>query len=247
MKRRYFTILFIFIFGTSVNLFSQGSDADEPHAGGLFENYGVALKIGTYGVGVDFSTSLHPNIKTRVGFGYFGFSVNSGLKYDCESVDNPGKDITVEVESAEIRFPNANLLVDYFPWRSVIFHVTAGLYFGQNKIQVNGNAPEAFIVEGDKDYVIRPKNGKFDARVNLGGFVKPYFGLGVGRTILKHRVGCKFELGIIYQGKLSLESDYMDLKEMSTEMNREISNLEVPTILTRLWPIMNFSVSYRIK
>ena len=244
-KRQYFAILFIFIFGTSTNLFSQ-SDADEPHAGGLLENYGVALKLGTYGLGVDFSTSLHPNIKARVGFGYFGFSVNSGIIFDGDGIET-GNKIDVEVESAEIRFPNANLLVDYFPWQSAIFHLTAGLYFGQNKIQVNGNAPEAFVVKGDRDYVIRPRNGKFDARVNLGNFVKPYFGLGVGRTITRHRVGCKFELGIVYQGNLKLESDYMDTSHMSSEMNREIRKLDVPTILTQIWPIMNFSLSYRIE
>jgi len=237
MKKRNLIVMLIFIVGISANLFSQ----NEAYRGGLFENYGVALKAGTFGLfGFDFSTSLHPNIKARVGFNYLGFNKNSGIGFDGTGL-NTGNKISVEVDRAELRFSNANLLVDYFPMQSGIFHLTTGLYFGQSKVQAYGNAPDKFVIG---DYVITPDaDGSFSVTAKLGGAVKPYFGLGLGRTIPKGHVGFKFELGIVYQGKLKIESENMD----TSGLDSEIEGLNIPKIFTPFWPMATFSLSYRIK
>ncbi|MDR1699118.1 MAG: hypothetical protein LBR75_04780 [Prevotellaceae bacterium] len=214
------------------------------YKGGAFENYAVALKAGTYGFGFDISTALHPNIKTRLGFSYFGYSVTSGLSYTATGLESL-EDIEVDIDKAKLRFPNVNLLVDYYPWKSLMFHLTAGVYFGQNKVEAFGTASEPFEAG---DYVITPDaNGNIDAKIKLGGVVKPYFGIGIGRTIPKYRVGFRSELGIVYQGKLKVESSHTDQSQLDNDLSEGIDELDVPTFLTQLWPMLNFSITFRIK
>ena len=237
MKKQYFIATLILITSFSTNLFSQNE------SGGLFENFGVAVKAGLYGGGLDISTSLHPNIKVRVGFNYMAYDLPSGLTRNVEGLDT-GNKITVKAEKAGFRFSNANLLLDFFPMPSGIFHLTTGLYFGQSEIHASGTAPERFAVD---DYEITPKNGEFDAKVKLGGSVKPYVGFGLGRTIPKNHVGFKFELGVVYQGNFKIESDNVDTSGLQSGAQSEIDKLELPTILTQIWPMVTFSLTFRIK
>jgi len=234
MKKQIFIVALVFITGLSTNLFSQ----DEPFRGGLFKNYGVAVKAGLYGYGFDLSTSLHPNIKARLGYNYYTYDYNSGINFDGTGLVS-GNDITITLDKANFSLSHVNLLFDFFPMQSGIFHFTAGAYFGQNQVKVMGSAPEKFAAG---DYEITPINNKFDATVKLGSSVKPYFGIGLGRTITNSRVGFKFELGVVYQGNLSIESANAD----TSGMNSEISKLDIPTWLVKLWPMMTFSLSYRI-
>ena len=58
-----------------------------------------------------------------------------------------------------------------------------------------------------EDIVITPNDdGSFDGKLVMGNTIKPYLGIGIGRTIPKNRVGVRFELGMVYQGKYSLSS-----------------------------------------
>lgn len=229
-------ILWLWAIGALVNIVS----AQEAYDGKSFENYAIALKAGTYGIGFDISTALHPNTKFRLGFNYLGIDYTAGLEYKATGLSS-GNKIPVNIDNAELRFPNVNILVDYFPKRSGIFHFTTGLYFGQSKISAYGKAPEAFLAD---DYVVQPNpDNSFSAHLKLGNVVKPYFGIGLGRTITKHRVGFKFELGILYQGPYTIETN-----NAQTELiKKEIDNIELPELLTRLWPMLTLSLSYRIK
>ena len=237
MKKAFFAVLWFLTVGVVVNNVS----AQETPVGGIFENFGVALKAGTYGIGLDVSTSLHPNIKARLGYNYFGYKYTAGLNYDADGVS--GNDVPVAIDNAEIRFPNANLLIDYFPMPSGIFHLTAGLYFGQTKLSINGSAPEAFYVN---DYVIKPNiDDSYSAHLKLGNTVKPYFGIGLGRTIPKSSVGFKFELGVLYHGPYKIESDNVDNFAVADADKSKLPEL-VDIVITKFWPMMTFSLSYRI-
>jgi len=72
MRKRFrCTILFLSIIFSSM---TPGIKAQEAYDGGLLENFGVSAKIGTYGPGIDFHTSLLPNLKARVGFNYLSYN-----------------------------------------------------------------------------------------------------------------------------------------------------------------------------
>ncbi len=220
------------------------------YAGGFLENFGAAVKFSTYGLGVDFMTALHPNIKVRAGVSYAGFlHLNLNKEFDGSSTDGSNRDVPVHVDKISTDFLNANLLFDLFPWRSGGFHFTIGAYFGKSHIPVSGQANEEFEVEG---YIIRPDaSGNFRATLELGNFVKPYFGIGFGRTIPKSRVGVKFDLGVVYQGAYKITSSNMNTDDLNNtvndELNSQLDNAGIPKIVTELWPMMTLSIIYRIK
>ena len=205
-----------------------------PSEGGAFENFGASLKFGVMnGVGVDFSTSLHPNLKARVGFNFLGYDARNII-----NISGNNKDL----EQGKLNFANANLLVDFYPVESGIFHITAGAFFGSNKAVIEGDGFDPFSIS---DYVIIPDSrGYFDATVKFGGAVKPYLGLGVGRTIPNGTVGVKFELGVVYSGKVKVESDYLNTAMNSSQVDDVV---EIPMLKSKFWPSAILSLVFGLK
>ena len=120
------------------------------------------------------------------------------------------------------------LLVDYFPSKNLSFHVTAGLYFSsstmasmkatdpviasyeiyQNDIKEGLLKPENPPVKVDfEGYALTPDHGRVQLDYNTSA-VKPYLGVGFGRTVPRKRVGCKFELGVLFWGKHEVVDHY---------------------------------------
>lgn len=58
-------------------------------------------------------------------------------------------------------------------------------------------------------YNLTPNKGRIelDGRINA---VRPYIGIGVGRTVPRKRVGCKFEFGAQFIGKIKVVDKYGD-------------------------------------
>ena len=207
-----------------------------------FQSWGVGIDIGTDGGGINVITNLSPHFIARAGFDYFGFSNKpDDMNLDVETDD--GNDVSAKINTLKVNLSNAKLLVDYYPFRNGIFSLTGGLYVGQSKITMKGHADQKFNLD---DIVIQPDaNGYFDASLVLGNSVKPYFGIGLGRTLAKKRIGFRFELGAIYQGHYKIKSDYMTSESVS-EANNAIED-ELPKSVLDFWPVLNFNLSYRFK
>ncbi len=73
-------------------------------------------------------------------------------------------------------------------------------------------------------------------------------GLGLGRTIPRNRVGFKFELGMVYQGKYTLTSPNMN-EAGNDWLNGFIDEMDLPVSESTLnwWPMLNLSLTYRIR
>ena len=86
--------------------------------------------------------------------------------------------------------------------------------------------------------------------INFGGVVKPYFGLGFGRTIPKNRVGFRCDLGAIYQGDIIASSD--NIREKSVNIHKidfsETGEEAIMDVVRALkwYPMLSFTLSYRI-
>ena len=220
----------MFLLFVATALLCSAAYAQKPSEGGAFENFGVNMKAGLLnGVGLDFSTSLHPNIKARLGFNYLGFNAKNVID---------GEDL----EEGKIKFINADLLFDYYPVKNGVFHITAGTFIGSSKVMVAGSGFDEFSLN---DYVIVPdENGYFKGTVKFGGAVKPYLGLGLGRTIPNRRVGFKFEMGVIYQGKFKVESDYLNPSMTSNDVE---DTEKIPYLDSKFLPSITMSLVFRIK
>ena len=226
MKRMYLLLV-------ATMLLCGTTYAQMPSEGYAFENFGASLKFGAmYGPGIDFSTSLHPNLKARVGFNFLG--------YDAANVIDVSGD--EELEQGKLKFANANLLFDYYPMVGGLFHITAGAYIGSNKAVIEGRGFDPFSLN---DYVIIPDaNGYFKSNVNFGGAVKPYFGLGLGRTIPNKRVGFKFEMGVVYQGKVKVDSDYLNTSMTPNDVDDVV---EIPLLESKIWPSATLTLMFLLK
>jgi hypothetical protein len=231
-------------------LYAQDDKKETPkygHNGGFFENIGIGLKAGTYGGGVDVNVSILPNLKARIGFNYLGYTrtIDETI-FDLKGDDGTKVDLTIK--DISIKFPNANLLLDFYPLVNVPISITGGLYFGQNNIHLNATvAPDVAFEYLERE--MKSIGGKLSGDINIGGTVKPYLGLGFGRTIAKRKIGFRCDLGAIYQGDIMLDSD--NISGGPINLNKldspEISNgFKTALEVLRFYPILSLSLSYRI-
>jgi len=245
MKTKLIAIACTFFFTLcSMQLSAQEQEA---YKDGFLQRFGVAIKASTYGYGLDFSTSLTPNLKTRIGFNYLSFNYDKSYDfYPDPAPSSRSNDIDGTLSNARLKFPNANVLFDFYPVKAGIFCITAGAYIGNNKIDVDGTATDDFLWDG---ITVKPQGGKFDASVKMGSTFKPYVGLGLGRTISKSRLSFRFDLGVVFQGDYTIESPQASgTANGANVLKKEIEDF--PDGLTdalKLWPMMSFSISYRIK
>ena len=225
--------------------------------GGFFENWAIGLNGGLYGYGIQGATSLAPNFKARIGFDFMSYTYKEAIDFDADAVKNGEfSDYTIsgEFSTAKLKFPNAKAMIDYYPMKTGIFCFTVGAYFGNNNISLDGKIYDYDQYSdnpniGFDDVVIQPNSdGSFNAKLKLGNFAKPYFGIGLGRTIPKSRVGFKFELGVVYQGEFLLESEN-SVSHNGYNTNDLLNDFDLPVSknILKLWPMMNFTLSYRIK
>ncbi|GHT09783.1 hypothetical protein FACS189432_07160 [Bacteroidia bacterium] len=232
------------------------------HAQGAFENWAIGVEAGTYGPGITLATSLSPNFKLRAGFDYFGYTAQmdfdleaDGVLENNSSVDNIS--LTGSLSDPKINFSNFKAIVDYYPRKNGIFSISAGLYAGSSAITASAkidnyqrlvDANGGPIIFEFEDIVIKPKSdGSFDGKIKFGNFIKPYFGLGLGRTIANSRLGFKFDLGLIYQGDYTFESDQLSSQKLTSKASSLMEDSDIPSSVLNFWPVINFSLSYRFK
>jgi hypothetical protein len=221
--------------------------------------YGIGVNAGLYGVGIQGATSLLPNLKLRAGYDYFNFTQQNVAEFEVD-VEYSGYNATAsaELSEMELTLPNFKVMLDYYPVENGIFALTAGLYFGQNKATTNGLIRDYQQLSSQlgttpdlryEDIVISPNSdGSFYGELGMGSKIKPYVGIGLGRTIPHKRVGFKFELGVVSQGKFQLSSPNMN-DAGNDWLNGLIDEMELPVSeqVLKLWPMLNFSLTYRIK
>ena len=143
---------------------------------------GVALKVGTLGVGVDVEHMF--NQKFGMRFNVNGLNLTKTKTYDNIKY------------KAKLKLLSAGLLADYHPWGSM-FRVSGGVYYNGNKI--TGTAkPAGSVTYGGKTYAIG-QIGKIDAKIDFKK-VAPYLGIGWSST---ESSGWHFttDIGVMYVGK----------------------------------------------
>ncbi len=250
MKKISISILLLFIIFSA-----QAQDR-------AFTKWAVGINGGLYGAGLQAATNISSHLTLRAGFDYLGYNRQDVASFDAEidGYEEFGLNPTVEAEitEASIAFPNFKLMLDYYPVRNGIFSLTGGFYGGSNRVDAAGLIADYETISSAmgedpsltyEDIVFHPNSdGSFDALLKMGNSLKPYFGLALGRTIPKNRVGVRFELGAVYQGKYRLESD--NLNEAGRDwVNRMAEELELPVSQETLnwWPMLNLSITVRIR
>ena len=154
-----------------------------PVASNILSSNGVALKVGTLGVGVDVEHM---------------FSKKHGLRLNVNGI-KVSRDEEIEGidYDLDLTLLTAGLLYDYHPWESA-FRLSAGFYYNGNKIEGVARPSTSEIYEiGDKRYELT-SNAKLDAKIDFKK-TAPYLGIGWSST---ESNGWHFtaDIGVMYVG-----------------------------------------------
>jgi len=144
-------------------------------------NNGVALKIGTLGVGLDYEHYFNNKFALRANLNGFKLNKTKTIK----GVPFKGK----------LKLFTAGILADYHPW-ATSFRVSGGLYYNANKFDVTAKKSGTVTLNGTTynlgDIVI---NGKIDFNK-----VAPYLGIGWSSTE-SNGWHLTADIGVMYHGK----------------------------------------------
>lgn len=208
--KKLFLLLTMAVFGLG-QAYAQ-LDEDEF---GIFNHVSLGVSAGTDGIGFDLAAPLTYNFAIRAGYSfmpkikYKKKEVNIGS--DVDFINGGTADQLVDIEG-KLNMADFKVLLDFYPFRSSSFHLTAGAYFGKSKpVQVYNAGP--FLREtawGNKGIelgtgydsytLVSESDGNVKAELKTKSF-KPYVGIGFGRAVPKHRLAVQFDLGVQFWGK----------------------------------------------
>jgi hypothetical protein len=255
MKNKLFSVIFACTFVFCVN------------AQQAFTNYAVGIDGGTYGFGVWGATNLSPNFVLKAGFNYFGFKVSESLNIEdmdgyVQGTDDKVYGLEVSFGQPRLRIPHGKLIAEWYPNTDGAFSLAFGTYIGVFDIigygqvkdyeqrTIDEGGPIVFRTKGLEQELIPRADGSFDGRIRVGNVIKPYVGIGFGRSIPKNNIGFKFDLGVTYQGNMRFISEQGNIDDLRAALNSDdvpvdLKGMNTILDIARFWPVLNFSLSYK--
>lgn len=249
MKTYKFIPIMIFILlGTIASNVAYGSEKTK-----AFSSLAVSAGASTYGIEFTLSAPLSNRFSISAAY-------NMALPYKYKLTYDDFEPITKDFqgETYTLQIPEINLdatmptdggmvKLNFTPKKNGSFYITAGAYFGGDKLlDVNGAFPESFMTKlkeyeqygfnmndvnievGDTN--IHPNaDGSAEAYIKTST-IKPYVGIGFGRNVPKRRVGFRAEIGGIFVGTPSIESpniSNLNTSEETEDIAELISKVKV--------------------
>lgn len=232
-----------------------GANAQNWFSYDVCNHLSVGVEAGSPGIGIDVATTLGSHFQLRGGVTVMPsikFSNELLADYNGSSWNYPYYegyygDSYVDVE-AKTGFVNGKLLVDFYPSKNKIFHLTVGAYFGGSKIVEAYNKEDGALLNYRNiyigDYQLTPdENGNINAQIKTNSF-KPYVGLGFGRSVSKRKtLSFQVDMGVQFWGKPKLMCNGEQLE--SSDLDDEGEFLDVISNL-RVYPVISFRLSGKI-
>lgn len=229
----------------------------------------LALSIGgsTTGYRLDLAAPINDRFNLIGGFSFFKFKGDAEL--DISSATAYEKYLKYQPEiavDADLAMMHGHLLLDFTPSRQGIFHITAGLFFGNMEISsggllVNPQTKKSIVQDLKKagynmkdlpeftfedNYTMKPnQDGRLDAMITMGNKVKPYLGIGVGRSVPRKRVGVKFDLGMLYQGDPNISSPNLISGDFNNYI-KDSKDLKDYEKYFSWWPVLNLQLTVKL-
>lgn len=247
----------------------------------MFNHLSVGGTLGLNGIGFDVAMPATKHFTLHAGFATLPLgelklkvadnmeTIVSTMKLPQHEILDKAKDKSVEMAVGFNMF-TGHLLVDYHPWSTSDFRVTAGIMIGNSNVlhihnTVDGSMTylnqcnrlvedynEAFGTSypysGLKfgDYVLTAdEKGNVDAMMKVN-VVRPYLGIGFGRDIntnYKHKVNCNFDFGFQYWG--TPKFDFNKGEKIVSTKSKESGVFGFLSGLSA-WPVLKLTLSGEI-
>ena len=188
-------------------------------------NFGVGVKAGTLGIGVEGTWRPLPYIDIRAGANQYDYTDNGiygGVNYDAEiNLDN-------YYVTGNLRFPLSP------------FRLTGGLYSNGNEFNARSGDNGAIIFIGGDPYPADAV-GTVSAKASFDS-TSPYFGVGFDFTVLG-KVGMNLDFGVLLQGspQVSIATDGLLSGDPTFEASLEAERAELENELDdyKAWPVVS--------
>ncbi len=220
-------------------------------------DFGVGVKGGTTGAGVDLSMTLTDTINVRFSTTRYDFGSSS----ENINIDDGQNQAQFDSELA-MDFGATGLLLDWYVFDGT-FHVTAGIMKNNTTMNFSGDLNGTVTFNGEQydaqnDFVDSTISGD----VSLGDSFEPYFGIGWGRKASSDSgFSLSVELGVMLLSPSvdltapTIDASYVDpnnpgntqaqnqanldanVQDAEDEVKADIADLE-------MWPVFSVGLNY---
>lgn len=200
-------------------------------ASGAFadNNFGIGIKAGTLGAGIEGRWQPLPYIDVRVGTNFYDYddtSSQAGIDYDATlSLD------TVYA-TGNFRFPLSP------------FRVTAGLFSNSNELLLTSTETGTFELGGNTYNA--SDVGTLTSTTSFGS-TSPYLGFGYDFSLFD-KVGLNFDVGVLWQGEpeVAVTADGILATNPGFIQSLEAERLELQNEISdyKAWPVVSLGFVY---
>jgi hypothetical protein len=188
-------------------------------------NFGVGVKAGTLGIGVEGTWRPLPYIDLRLGANQYDYNdsgMYGGVNYDA------GIELDNYYVTGNLRFPLSP------------FRLTGGLYSNGNEFNAVSADNGAIMFIGGDPYPAAAV-GTLSATAAFDD-TSPYFGVGFDFTVLG-KVGLNLDFGVLWQGspQVSMTTDGLlaDDPTFRSSLDAERAELEDELGSYKAWPVVS--------
>ncbi len=238
----------------------QTKQRDAHYTEKAFSHLNIAVGFSTLGTTIEVATPLASHLKLRAGVNFVDVTTEDS------SIDiNDPTGVLRKVFGEEVSYAtninaktfHTNILVDFYPFKKGIFHVTGGLYIGESKLSakgrvVNRTGADAQLQPGYDwpelefdGHIITMNEGRINMELTLGNKIKPYLGIGLGRVVSKRRLGVRFEAGVLFSGEYKITQNGKSLPVSNSDVNN-FSDIDKYKNLMKYYPMVKLQLNYRI-
>ncbi len=193
------------------------------------DDWGVNLKAGTLGAGVELSKSLSDKFSASLGFNSYNYKTTdntNGIDYDFK----------YELQSV-------GLLANYHPF-SGVFRFTGGVLYNNNELSLTGKPTSGSTYTINGVTYTAAQVGTLTGKLTFDK-TAPYLGLGWG-----NRPGSKFglfaDLGVLYQGSPKLSLTVTGAAAgLSADLEQERKKAESDLSNFKWYPVLSFGLYFR--
>ncbi len=197
-----------------------------------FDEWAVAAKAGTLGIGGDLITNLIPQVNLRGGVQWLGFDFDAQF----DEVDY----------NVDVDLLHPLVMLDWHPFNGS-FRVSGGVLFRSGDIQLEASSGTSLEIDGVTYPAVEVGvlRGDVDSRP-----VAPYIGIGWGNALGKTgRCGIITDFGVAFMGSpdvdLCATGPIASDPTFRAQLAEEEKDIQDELDVFRIYPVLSISLYYR--
>jgi opacity protein-like surface antigen len=200
--------------------------------------FAIGPQVGTTGVGIEAQFKVSDRITLRGGF--------DSLSFD-EEVEGDGI-----LYDGELDFSTGGIFADLHPTGGAFF-LSAGVYFGDRRVNVSGTPAPGTTVEIGDDTFTAAQVGTLNGTLDFGS-TAPFMGLGWNNTFTRsRRWGFKFLVGAAFGSDPDATLTRVggsalspaDQARLDAELRAEEIEIEKEADRFKVFPVVQLGLAYR--